>query len=99
MFFIISVEPLTKNNAEYEPTRVLSREAGVKTGIRFRYITNELDASGETFAEAIERTNYTKNECWINSFIDFYSKLFHTKEEPLSREMLLRKINKNRRNY
>jgi hypothetical protein len=37
-----------------------------------KYIATELDISKDTFMESINQKHYIENECFINSFIDFY---------------------------
>jgi hypothetical protein len=43
-----------------------------KVTITYRYCSNVLDLTKDTFAEAIKNERYVKNECFINSLYDFY---------------------------
>ena len=95
MYYIEHSDILLNKRAEYKPTKSYAKSAGVKTSLRYRYISTELDLSKETFKQAIEIKNYVDNECWINSFIDFFGNLFSVqRQEPLTRERLLHSINK-----
>ena len=95
MYYIEHSDILLNKRAEYKPTKSYAKSAGVKTSLRYRYVSTELDLSKETFKQAIEIKNYVDNECWVNSFIDFFGNLFSVqRQEPLTRERLLRSINK-----
>ena len=87
MFYIEHSDILTTRRANYNPTKAKAKSAGVKTSIRYRYTSTELDVSQASFKLAIEKKNYVENECWLNSFIDFYKNLFSMeRQEPLTRE-------------
>ena len=49
-----------------------STAAGEKITISYRYCSNYLDLSKDTFAEAIKKGRYERSECWVNSLYDFY---------------------------
>ena len=42
-----------------------------KVAINYRYSSTQIDVSISTFKEAIERQNFIKDKCWINSIYDF----------------------------
>jgi len=49
--------------------------------------------SAKTFFEAIENKNYVRDECWINTLVDFYGdNLMSNKKENLSQEKPYYKI-------
>lgn len=63
--------------------------------INYKYISTDIDLDKDTFKSAIEKKNYIKNECWINCIVEMYQDfLFNRKREPLTREKLLKLIDK-----
>jgi len=50
--------------------------------------------NADTFKEAIENNNYTKNECWLNSISDFYGDnlLSDKRRKHITRETILNDI-------
>jgi len=55
----------------YEPKNSKNKDTD-KISSYYRYMTTSLDLSADTFKEAINQLNYTKDECFINSIYDFY---------------------------
>ncbi len=55
-----------------DPAEQPMATAGDKVTITYRYCSNVLDLTKDTFAEAIKNERYVKNECFINSLYDFY---------------------------
>ena len=62
----------TKTSSRRRGTSDDSQAFGGQVGIKNRYSSTQIDVSKNTFKEAIERKNYIKDECWINSIYDFY---------------------------
>ena len=54
----------------------------------------------DTLQEAIEIKNYIKNECWINTIVDFYGSTLMSanKRKHVTREIILKDINKTEEN-
>ena len=65
------------------------------------YMYTELDTSKETFMEAIQKGNYVDNQCWLNTLTDYYKDTLmnNKKKEPMSREMILKRINKTEQEF
>jgi hypothetical protein len=81
---------------EFDPKRV-KHKCGDKIAAYCRYTTTELDLTASTFKDAIAKTNYVKNECFLDSIYDFYkdSLLSATKQRNvITREVLLKTIGK-----
>jgi len=73
------------------------RRSDAKTMIQYRYCCNEIDVSKTTLKEAIEKNNYIKHECWINSLYDFYHDSLLSPDKQryrITRESLLKLLNK-----
>ena len=64
--------PADTADADYDPLQTAKRASEQKMTIEYRYCSNSLDLSKNTFEEALQLKFYTKNECWINSLYDFY---------------------------
>ena len=56
---------------EFDPKRVKNK-SGDKIAAYYRYTTTELDLTADTFKDAIAKTHYVKDECFLNSIYDFY---------------------------
>ena len=56
---------------EFDPKRIKNK-SGSQVAAYYRYSTTELDLTVDTFKEAIAKTHYVKNECFLNSIYDFY---------------------------
>ena len=54
------------------PAESAKRAAGAKLTVDYKYCSNILDLSKDTFAEAIKKGNYNDNECWLNTLYDYY---------------------------
>ena len=81
---------------EFDPKRVKNK-CGDKVAAYYRYTTTELDLTASTFKDAIAKTHYVKNECFLNSIYDFYKDnlLSATKQRNvITREVLLKTIGK-----
>ena len=58
---------------EFNPKRIKNEnESGNQVAAYYRYSTMELDLTVDTFKEAIAKTHYVKDECFLNSIYDFY---------------------------
>ena len=69
--------------------------------IKYRYGSTHIDVSKNTFKEAIERKNYIKDECWINSIYDFYKDSLmrpDKKRNPIFREIILKDLGRTQEN-
>ena len=89
------------NNSHIEavdPATIPKRAAGDKVAINYKYRTNPIDLSKDTFKEAIQLDKYISHECWINALYDFYSDtLFRTdklQRYVITREKILEVINR-----
>ena len=74
----------------------MKKKTGEKMTIAYRYCSNTLDLSADTFQEAMKLNNYVKNECWFNSIYDFYGdKLLreNKQQNKLRREDILKLLN------
>ena len=56
---------------EFDPQRIKNK-SGDKIAAYYRYTTTELDLTANTFKDAIAKTHYVKDECFLNSIYDFY---------------------------
>ena len=56
---------------EFDPKRIKNK-SGNQVAAYYRYSTTELDLTVDTFKEAIAKTHYVKDECFLNSIYDFY---------------------------
>ena len=68
--------------------------------INCKYVHTTWDLSYDSFVQAIAKKNYNKNECWINSIIDFYGDTLmdEKKRSVLTRAKLLSIIGKTEEN-
>ena len=55
----------------FEPKLKRNRDAD-KIAAFYRFTSTELDLEASTFKEAIAKSNYAKDECFLNSIYDFY---------------------------
>ena len=81
---------------EFDPKRIKNK-SGDKISAYFRYTTTELDLTASTFKDALAKTHYVKDECFLNSIYDFYKDnlLSATKQRNvITREVLLQTIGK-----
>jgi hypothetical protein len=80
---------------ESDPARARHRDTQ-KISTMNKYIATELDISKDTFMESI-KNNYIENECFLNSFIDFYGDnlMVKNKRNVITRSKLLQILNKN----
>ena len=81
---------------EFDPKRIKNK-CGDKIAAYYRYTTTELDLTASTFKDAIAKTHYVRDECFLNSIYDFYKDnlLSATKQRNvITREVLLTTIGK-----
>ena len=69
---ILSVEMMNKSGEKFDILTENLRDAS-NVSIYHKYIHTPIKMSEDTIQKAIKHGNYIKNECWINSLIDFYS--------------------------
>ena len=67
---IIKVED--KTDTEPANPAKIAKKTGDKTGVCYRYRSNPLDLTKDTFKAAISNDKYKTDECWINTIYDFY---------------------------
>jgi hypothetical protein len=67
---IVNVDAAT-DAAPIDPANIPKRSEG-KVAITYKYKTNRIDMTKETFKEAIAKNNYIKDECWINALYEVY---------------------------
>ena len=95
--YILSVEIIPSGSGSYDSITIEHRDAG-KYAINYRYTSNELDYTKETFKEAIEKKQYIDNECWINTLLEVYgNSLAGGKQQQIyiTRDIIMNTINKN----
>ena len=93
-FYIIDYQDTNKGEAE-DPKK-MKKKTGEKMTIAYRYCSNTLDLSADTFQEAMKLNNYVKNECWFNSIWDFYGDTLlreGKQQNKLRREVILKLLN------
>jgi hypothetical protein len=64
-----------------------------------KHIETKFDTSFNTFKEAVAKTPYTINECWLNTIIDVYgdSLMSGNKRQVVNREKILQIIGKQKK--
>ena len=79
-----------------DPASIPKRAAEEKVAIHYKYRTNPIDLSKDTFKEAIRIDKYISHECWINALYDFYADtIFRTDKQQrykITRETILEVI-------
>jgi hypothetical protein len=68
---IINVDTAMEDVAPVDPANIPKRTDG-KVAITYKYKTNKIDMTKDTFKEAISKHNYIKDECWINALYEVY---------------------------
>ena len=68
---IVSVDTAMDDVDPVDPVEIPKKSDG-KVAITFKYKTNKIDMTKETFKEAIAKQNYIKDECWINALYEVY---------------------------
>ena len=80
-----------------DPLETAKRMGGTKNTIDFKYTSNTLDLTKNTFREAMEKGNHVENECWINALYDFYGDNLlspNKKRNLITREIILETLGK-----
>jgi hypothetical protein len=70
-FMVLTVHKHSDDFLAEDPADIPRRSDG-KVGITYKYRTNQLDITKDTFKEAIANKKYIKNECWINALYEIY---------------------------
>ena len=70
-FLILTAHKDSDEFLAEDPADIPRRSDG-KVGITYKYRTNQLDITKDTFKEAIANNRYIKNECWINALYEIY---------------------------
>ena len=99
--YVMNLTASTFNDAgskrlEFDPKRIKNK-CGDKVAAYYRYTTTELDLTASTFKDALAKTHYVRDECFLNSIYDFYKDnlLSATKQRNvITREVLLTTIGK-----
>ena len=65
------VVKVNTNTLNFEPKRQRNKDT-TKVGAYYMYSCTPMDLSKNTFKDAIQNMNYTKDECFINTLYDFY---------------------------
>ena len=89
----------TKGRA-FEPRKRKNRDTA-KVGAYYLYNYVAMDLTKDTFKEAIQNNNYTKDECFLNTIYDFYrDNLLNPdkKRNVITREIILETIGKTEEN-
>ena len=69
--YMMKSKEMDDQTTSYVPKRAKNRDTE-KLSSYYRFMTTNLDLDADTFKEAINKHNYTKDECFINSTYDFY---------------------------
>jgi hypothetical protein len=94
--YIFQSERTDKTGKAFEPKKSRNRD-DEKIAAYYQYSSTQLDLSKKTFKEAITLKHYNKNECFINSILDFYSKTlisYDRKRIVITRDKILKLIDK-----
>jgi len=79
------------------PAKVPKR-AGNKSNICYKYCSTSLDLTKNTFRQALEKKNYRRNECWLNTLYDHYHDTLlnpnRSQRYVVTREKILNIINR-----
>jgi hypothetical protein len=62
----------TYDNVEPVNPAKVPKRAGDKNHICYKYYSTPLDLTKNTFRQALEKKNYKRNECWLNTIYDHY---------------------------
>jgi hypothetical protein len=94
-FKIFSVDSITESKSKHKPLDENLKDVQ-KISMNSKYIETKLDTSFNTFKEAIAKTPYTINECWLNTLMDVYgdSLMASNKREIINREKILQILGK-----
>ena len=82
-----------KADREYSPLDE-GLHSVTKLSINYKYVETKIDMSANTFLEAIVNKNYIRDECWINTIVDFYGDniISDKKRNRVTRETILQDI-------
>ena len=82
-----------KADREYSPLDE-GLHSVTKLSINYKYVETKIDMSANTLLEAIENKNYIRDECWINTIVDFYGDnlMSDKKRNRVTRETILQDI-------
>ena len=94
-FKIFSVDSIVTTKSKHKPLDENLKDVQ-KISMNSKYIETKLDTSFNTFKEAIAKTPYTINECWLNTLMDVYgdSLMASNKREIINREKILQILGK-----
>ena len=92
-FKIQSVDRIEPTKSRHKPLDKNLKDIQ-KISMNNKYIETKFDTSFNTFKEAIAKTPYTINECWLNTIIDVYgdSLMSGNKRQVVNREQILQII-------
>ena len=91
--YIIDYMETQKGNPE-DPKQA-KKKSGKKLTVAYRYCSNTLDLSQDTFEKAMALKNYRRGECWFNAIWDFYGTTLLRQDKQrnkVTRETILRVI-------
>jgi len=66
------LELRTYENVEPVNPAKIPKRAGNKSNIYYKYCSTTLDLTKNTFRQALEKKNYKRDECWLNTIYDHY---------------------------
>jgi hypothetical protein len=94
-FKIFTVDSIEPAKSKHKPLDKSLKDIQ-KISMNNKYIETKFDTSINTFKEAIAKTPYTINECWLNTIIDVYgdSLMSGNKRQVVNREKILQTIGK-----
>jgi hypothetical protein len=97
--YVKNYDSLQPKGKPYKPLQE-NLKNGNAVSINYKYIETNIDLKFDTLQEAIENKNYIKNECWINTIVDFYGStlMSENKRKHVTREIILQDINKTEEN-
>ena len=92
---VMKITKVSTNTLEFEPKRQKNKDTN-KVGAYYMYSCTPMDLSKDTFKEAIQNMNYTKDECFINTLYDFYRETLLNPDRSrnvVTRQSILETIN------
>ena len=98
-FKIVKVDYVDASKSKHKPLEADLKDSQ-KISINNKYMETRLDTTFKTFKEAIAKTPYVINECWLNTLGEVYgnSLMSNNKRELVNREKILQILGKTEEN-
>ena len=93
---LMKVAKVDTDTLNFEPKKQRNKDTS-KVGAYYMYSCTPMDLTKNTFKEAIQNMNYTKDECFINTLYDFYRDNLLNPDKTrnvITRDDILKTINK-----